>query len=277
VGRPRRQRGLKAAPGRRNRHLLLLVPPARGPPGPDGQGDAALRRPPAPHRRRAGHAGQRVLLLVTGRDLHCLVRPVSRSATPSSTLPGTTSLVAALTVPPPWPWASRSPEWWPCACPARPGRLPCTSRLQKRPLGPGRLWAGRLFPTSLEGSNGAAAEVTRAVQCKTGTHGDIRPSSGFGFSHTVEENEGLLWAGSTVCGARSYASAVTKERLTEIGITLPSVAPPGRRLRRLRDRRPDRLCRRRGDAGRHTRTAAGTAERPFDVAVEIEMTARVRD
>lgn len=31
-----------------------------------------------------------------------------------------------------------------------------------------------------------------------------------------------------------------------------------------------------GDAGRHTRSAVGLAELPFDIAVEIEMTARIR-
>ena len=31
-----------------------------------------------------------------------------------------------------------------------------------------------------------------------------------------------------------------------------------------------------GDAGRHTRTAVGLAELPFDIAVEIELTARLR-
>jgi enamine deaminase RidA (YjgF/YER057c/UK114 family) len=32
-----------------------------------------------------------------------------------------------------------------------------------------------------------------------------------------------------------------------------------------------------GDAGRHTRSAVGLAELPFDIAVEIELIARVRD
>jgi enamine deaminase RidA (YjgF/YER057c/UK114 family) len=32
-----------------------------------------------------------------------------------------------------------------------------------------------------------------------------------------------------------------------------------------------------GDAGRHTRSAVGLAELPFDIAVEIEVIARVRD
>jgi enamine deaminase RidA (YjgF/YER057c/UK114 family) len=32
-----------------------------------------------------------------------------------------------------------------------------------------------------------------------------------------------------------------------------------------------------GDAGRHTRSAVGLAELPFDIAVEIELTARLRD
>jgi enamine deaminase RidA (YjgF/YER057c/UK114 family) len=31
-----------------------------------------------------------------------------------------------------------------------------------------------------------------------------------------------------------------------------------------------------GDAGRHTRSAVGLAELPFGIAVEIEMTARIR-
>ena len=31
-----------------------------------------------------------------------------------------------------------------------------------------------------------------------------------------------------------------------------------------------------GDAGRHTRSAVGLAELPFDIAVEIELTARLR-
>jgi enamine deaminase RidA (YjgF/YER057c/UK114 family) len=31
-----------------------------------------------------------------------------------------------------------------------------------------------------------------------------------------------------------------------------------------------------GDAGRHTRSAVGMAELPFDIAVEIELIARVR-
>lgn len=49
-------------------------------------------------------------------------------------------------------------------------------------------------------------------------------------------------------GTRSYAAAVINERLTELGITLP-----------------------------HARTAVGMAEWPLDIAVEIEMTSRVRD
>src|SRR5262249_62214496 len=32
-----------------------------------------------------------------------------------------------------------------------------------------------------------------------------------------------------------------------------------------------------GDAGRHTRSAVGMEELPFDIAVEIELIARVRD
>src|SRR5262245_50307223 len=32
-----------------------------------------------------------------------------------------------------------------------------------------------------------------------------------------------------------------------------------------------------GEAGRHTRSAVGLAELPFDIAVEIELTARIRD
>jgi enamine deaminase RidA (YjgF/YER057c/UK114 family) len=31
-----------------------------------------------------------------------------------------------------------------------------------------------------------------------------------------------------------------------------------------------------GDAGRHTRSAVGLAELPFDIAVEIELIARLR-
>jgi enamine deaminase RidA (YjgF/YER057c/UK114 family) len=31
-----------------------------------------------------------------------------------------------------------------------------------------------------------------------------------------------------------------------------------------------------GDAGRHTRSAVGLAELPFDIAVEVELTARLR-
>jgi enamine deaminase RidA (YjgF/YER057c/UK114 family) len=31
-----------------------------------------------------------------------------------------------------------------------------------------------------------------------------------------------------------------------------------------------------GDAGRHTRSAVGMAELPFDIAVEIELIARIR-
>ena len=31
-----------------------------------------------------------------------------------------------------------------------------------------------------------------------------------------------------------------------------------------------------GDAGRHTRTAVGLAELPFDIAVEIELVAKLR-
>ncbi len=75
-----------------------------------------------------------------------------------------------------------------------------------------------------------------------------------------------------------YTSAMISERLTELGITLPSVAPPGRQLHRLRDRRQHRLLgRARCDAGCHTRTTVGMAELPFDIAVEIEMIARVWD
>jgi enamine deaminase RidA (YjgF/YER057c/UK114 family) len=70
---------------------------------------------------------------------------------------------------------------------------------------------------------------------------------------------------------------VINERLTELGITLPSVAPPV-------DNYVGRVIVGRtacvgghGDAGRHTRTAVGMAELPFDIAVEIEMTSPVRD
>jgi hypothetical protein len=70
---------------------------------------------------------------------------------------------------------------------------------------------------------------------------------------------------------------VINERLTELGITLLSVASPGRQLRQLRDRRPHRYVGGHGDAGRHKRTEVGMDELPFDNEVEIDMIARVRD
>ncbi len=76
-----------------------------------------------------------------------------------------------------------------------------------------------------------------------------------------------------------YTAAMISERLTELGTNLPSVALPGRQLHRWRDRRQHRLLgRERCNAGRHTRAKEiGMAELPFDIEVEIEMIARVRD
>jgi hypothetical protein len=67
------------------------------------------------------------------------------------------------------------------------------------------------------------------------------------------------------------------ERLTELGITLPSVARPvGKYIGCVIVDRTAYVGGH-GDAGRHTRTAVGMAELPFDIAVEIEMLARVLD
>ncbi len=56
------------------------------------------------------------------------------------------------------------------------------------------------------------------------------------------------------------------ERLAELGITLPSVAPPN-----------GNYVGARGDAGRRTRTAVGIVDLPFAITVEIDMTSRIRD
>ena len=70
---------------------------------------------------------------------------------------------------------------------------------------------------------------------------------------------------------------MTGERLTELGITLPSVAPPvGNYIGCVIVDRAAYVDGH-GDAGRHTRAAVGMAELPLDIAVEIEMIARVRD
>lgn len=54
-------------------------------------------------------------------------------------------------------------------------------------------------------------------------------------------------------------------RLHELGIELPPVsAPVGNVLVEIF-----------GEAGRHTRSAVGMAELPFDISVEIEMVLRV--
>ena len=78
-------------------------------------------------------------------------------------------------------------------------------------------------------------------------------------------------------GTRFYAAAVINERLPELGNTLPSVAPPvGNHVGCVIVDRTASVGGH-GDAGRHTRTAVGTTELPFDIAVEIEMIASVRD
>ena len=78
-------------------------------------------------------------------------------------------------------------------------------------------------------------------------------------------------------GTRFYAAAVINDPLPELGNTLSSVAPPvGNHVGCVIVDRTASVGGH-GDAGRHTRTAVGTAELPFDIAVEIEMIASVRD
>jgi len=78
-------------------------------------------------------------------------------------------------------------------------------------------------------------------------------------------------------GTRFYAEAVVNERLPELGNTLPSVAPPvGNHVGWVIVDRSYYVGGH-GDAGRHRRTAVGTAALPSDIAGKIEMTARVWD
>lgn len=67
------------------------------------------------------------------------------------------------------------------------------------------------------------------------------------------------------------------QRLTELGITLPSVAPPVGNYVGFVILHRTAYVGGRGDAGRRTPTAVGLADLPFAIAVEIEMTSRVRD
>jgi hypothetical protein len=68
---------------------------------------------------------------------------------------------------------------------------------------------------------------------------------------------------------------VINERLTELDITLPSVAPPVGNYVGFVNVDRTAYVGGRGDAGRRTRTAVGIADLPF--AIAVEMTSRVRD
>jgi enamine deaminase RidA (YjgF/YER057c/UK114 family) len=73
---------------------------------------------------------------------------------------------------------------------------------------------------------------------------------------------------------------VIAERMRELGIVLPPVFPPVapgfNRTPAVIDGCSDLLVELFGEAGRHTRAAVGMAELPFDIAVEIELVARIR-
>jgi hypothetical protein len=74
----------------------------------------------------------------------------------------------------------------------------------------------------------------------------------------------------------SYAAAVINEQLTDLGITLSSVAPP------VADYADCVIVDRTAYVGGHgnarrARTSVGTAELPFDIAVENETIAHVGD
>lgn len=66
------------------------------------------------------------------------------------------------------------------------------------------------------------------------------------------------------------------ERIVKV-FGMVNVAPGFNQMPTVLDGCSDLLVEVFGDAGRHTRTAVGMAELPFDIAVEIEMIARVRD
>lgn len=55
-----------------------------------------------------------------------------------------------------------------------------------------------------------------------------------------------------------------------------NVAPGFNQTPAVIDGRSDLLVEIFGEAGRHTRSAVGLAELPFDIAVEIELIARIR-
>jgi hypothetical protein len=59
---------------------------------------------------------------------------------------------------------------------------------------------------------------------------------------------------------------VINKRLTELGITLPSVAPPVANYVGCVIVDRTAYVGGHGDAGRHTRTGVGMAELPFDIA-----------
>jgi hypothetical protein len=69
---------------------------------------------------------------------------------------------------------------------------------------------------------------------------------------------------------------VINERLTEFGIPSRPCPSGGNHVGFVIVDRTASIGGR-GDAGRRTRTAVGTADLPFAIAVEIEMTSRVRD
>jgi hypothetical protein len=80
-----------------------------------------------------------------------------------------------------------------------------------------------------------------------------------------------------ISGTRSYAAAVTNERLTELGITLPSIAPPVGNYVGCVIVDRTACVGGHGDVCRPTQAAVVMAELPFGIAVKIEMIARVRD
>jgi enamine deaminase RidA (YjgF/YER057c/UK114 family) len=65
------------------------------------------------------------------------------------------------------------------------------------------------------------------------------------------------------------------ERIVKV-FGMVNVAPGFNRTPAVIDGCSDLLVEVFGDAGRHTRSAVGLAELPFDIPVEIELTARIR-
>jgi hypothetical protein len=81
-----------------------------------------------------------------------------------------------------------------------------------------------------------------------------------------DRDRAILAAVATVDWCHEVRCSGDQRTVTELGMTLPSVASP-----------VHGYVGGHGDAGRHTRTVVGMDDLSFNLAVEIEMTARVRD